>query len=60
MPPRRSFPLRLPPELLERLRRLAAREMRSLNAQIEYILRDWLRARGLLDDGEPPSERKSR
>jgi hypothetical protein len=38
--------LRLPPELLEELRGWAAQEMRSLNAQIEWTLREALRLRG--------------
>ena len=46
MPPRKPFLLRLPPELLEQLRRWAEDEMRSLNGQIEYALRDALRQRG--------------
>ena len=46
MPARKPFLLRLPPELLEQLRRWAEDEMRSLNGQIEYALRDALRQRG--------------
>ena len=40
MAKRKSFPLRLPPELLDELNRWASDELRSLNAQIEYVLRD--------------------
>ncbi len=40
---RRSFLLRLPPALMEELNRWAKDELRSLNAQIEYLLRDALR-----------------
>jgi hypothetical protein len=39
MPARKAFPLRLDPRLYEELRRWAAAEFRSVNAQIEYILR---------------------
>ncbi len=36
---RKKFLLRLPPKLHEELRAWAAEEMRSLNGQIEYLLR---------------------
>jgi hypothetical protein len=45
MPERKPFLLRLPPKLHEELRRWAEQEMRSLNGQIEYLLRDALRKR---------------
>lgn len=45
MPPRKSFPLRLSPELYEELRRWADQEFRSVNAQIEYLLREAVRRR---------------
>jgi hypothetical protein len=37
---RKKFLLRLPPRLHEELKAWAAQEMRSLNGQIEYLLRD--------------------
>ncbi|MGI6064974.1 MAG: toxin-antitoxin system HicB family antitoxin, partial [Bacillota bacterium] len=39
MAAKKNFPLRLNPELYEVLERWAADEFRSVNAQIEYILR---------------------
>ena len=39
MAKRKAFPLRLPPKLYDELQRWAAMELRSLNAQIEYLLR---------------------
>ncbi len=45
MASRKPFLLRLPPKLHEELRRWAAQEMRSLNGQIEYLLREALRKR---------------
>jgi len=36
---RKSFLLRLPPELWKELEKWAADELRSVNAQIEYVLR---------------------
>ena len=43
---RKSILLRIPPELWEEINRLAQRELRSTNAQIEFLLRDALKARG--------------
>ncbi len=45
-PPRKAFLLRLDFGLFEELQRLAAAELRSVNGQIEYLLRDALRQRG--------------
>lgn len=42
---RKAFLLRLPPELHAQLRAWADQEMRSLNAQIEFLLRQAMRAR---------------
>mgnify|MGYP006329993515 CR=1 FL=1 len=43
MADRKSFLLRLPPDLLEELNRWARDELRSLNAQIEFLLREAVR-----------------
>ena len=45
MTERKKFLLRLPPRLHEELRAWAAQEMRSLNGQIEYLLREAVRRR---------------
>ena len=42
---KKGFLLRLPPRLLEELRRWAEQDMRSINGQIEFLLRDALRHR---------------
>jgi hypothetical protein len=42
---RRSFLLRLPPDLLAELRAWANQDLRSLNAHIEYLLREAVRRR---------------
>jgi len=42
---RKGFPLRLPPALLDELARWAADDLRSLNAQIEFLLREAVRQR---------------
>jgi len=45
--PRKAFPLRLDTAVHAAIERLAAAELRSVNAQIEQLLREALRARGL-------------
>lgn len=45
MAERKSFLLRLPPKLMEELNRWAKDDLRSLNAQIEYLLRDAIHVR---------------
>jgi hypothetical protein len=40
---RKAFLLRLPPDLLEDIEKWAADELRSVNAQIEYVLRQQVR-----------------
>ena len=54
MADRKSFLLRTSPEILEALRRWADQEMRSVNAQVEYVLRGALRKQGLLRQDRPP------
>jgi hypothetical protein len=43
---KKSFLLRLPKPLFDELRRWAAQDMRSINGQIEWVLRDAVRKRG--------------
>ena len=43
MADRKALLLRMPPELHDELRRPADDEVRSLNAQIEFLLRDALK-----------------
>lgn len=49
MAPRKAFPLRIDPRVHAAVERWAADELRSVNAQIEYLLRDALRRAGRLD-----------
>ena len=44
-PDKKSFLLRIDPQLWAEIERLAAAELRSANAQVEYLLRDALRSR---------------
>ena len=45
-PGKKSFLLRIDPELWAEIERLAAQELRSANAQVEYLLREGLLRRG--------------
>ena len=53
MSPRRSFLLRVDPEVLDRVQRWANDDLRSLNGQIEFLLRRALRDAGRL--AKPPA-----
>lgn len=50
MPPRKNFPLRISPDLYAALERWAADDLRSVNAQIEYLLTQSVRQAGRLKD----------
>jgi hypothetical protein len=56
MESRKSFLLRIDAKLFDELRRLADDELRSLNGEIEYLLRDALRRRGRLGESGKPRE----
>jgi hypothetical protein len=47
-PGKRAFLIRVQPEVLDAVERLAAIELRSANAQVEVLLRESLARRGLL------------
>jgi hypothetical protein len=47
---KKAYPLRINAEILTAAQRWADDELRSLNAQIEYLLRDALRKAGRLPD----------
>ena len=46
-PGKKAFPLRIDPALWEELQRLASRDLRSVNAEIEFLLREGLARRGV-------------
>ena len=48
MAERKAFLLRIDPELYDALQRWASDELRSLNGQIEYLLRQSLKEAGRL------------
>lgn len=60
-PKKKAFALRLDPSVHAAVERLAADELRSANAEIEILLREALKARGIAVDrgdrakrGRPP------
>jgi hypothetical protein len=54
-PAKKAFALRLDPALHAAVERLAAGELRSVNAQVECLLREALARRGIkLDAPNPP------
>lgn len=56
MAERRSFLLRIDGAVLDAMRAWAESDLRSLNGQIEFVLRDALRQRGRLRPPLPPPE----
>ena len=59
MPQRKAFVLRISKELWEELQRMAAQELRSVNAQIEYLLREAVAKRGRRLRGPAPDAQKA-
>ena len=54
---KKAYPLRISAAVLDAMQRWSDDELRSLNAQIEYVLRDALRRAGRLSrPAEPPTE----
>lgn len=50
---RKAFALRVAPEILQAMQGWADDELRSLNGQIEYVLREALRKQGRLPLNNP-------
>ena len=57
MPPRNSFLIRTDPRVLEALRIWARDELRSVNGQIEYLLRRALQEAGRLKERRDEDDR---
>jgi len=53
---KKAYPLRINADVLAAAQRWADDELRSLNAQIEYVLRDALRKAGRLRSPADPSD----
>ncbi|HET6432224.1 Arc family DNA-binding protein [Dyella sp.] len=49
---KKAYPLRISATVLEAVQRWSEDELRSVNAQIEYLLRDALRKAGRLKPGK--------
>jgi hypothetical protein len=56
MPERKSFLLRVDPETFEAVQRWANDELRSVNGQVEFLLRRALRDAGRLKGEPTPGE----
>ncbi len=52
MSERKAFLLRIDERVLDAVKRWADQDLRSLNAQVEFLLRDALRRAGRLKEGE--------
>jgi len=58
MPDRKVYPLRIDRRLYDALERWAADDLRSVNAQIEFLLRDSLRRAGRLPASADTEQRR--
>ena len=56
MSERKSFLLRIDERVLDSVKRWADQDLRSLNTQVEFLLRDALRRSGRLPDPPAPNE----
>lgn len=54
---RKAYPLRVDPALWAAVERAAAADLRSVNAQVECLLREALKARGVKLDAPQPVKR---
>ena len=52
---KKAYPLRISSEVLDAMQRWAQDELRSVNAQIEYVLREALRKSGRMNSAPPES-----
>ncbi len=59
MAKKKAFPLRINEDVWQAVRRWSDDELRSVNGQIEYLLRDALRKAGRLSKGEEQSKTPS-
>ncbi len=59
MAERKSFLLRIDAEVLEALKKWAGDDLRSLNGQIEFLLRRALREHKRLKEPEQPQDEKA-
>jgi hypothetical protein len=57
---KKAYLLRIDPEVLDALQRWAADDLRSLNGQLEFLLRQALRQTGRLKERPPPGASRTR
>ena len=60
MAERKPFLLRMDRDVLDAVQRWAGEDLRSLNAQIEFLLRRALQAEGRLRPAEAPAARRGK
>ena len=60
MTERKAFLLRIDPEVLDAVQRWANDDLRSLNAQIEFVLRKVLKQEGKLIGEKAPKDRSGK
>ncbi len=53
---KKSYPLRINADVLQAMQRWSDDDLRSLNAQIEYVLRDAMRKAGRLSKSKDPKQ----
>ena len=53
---KKAYPLRINAQVLAAMQRWSDDDLRSLNAQIEYVLREALRKAGRIPESGPPRE----
>lgn len=58
MAERKAYLLRIDPGLWAEVERLAQAELRSVNGQVEYLLREALRARGIVKEEGSKGKRR--
>lgn len=58
-PGKKAYPLRIDPALWAAIEHLAAQELRSANAQVEFLLREGLERRGRLPLKVPDDHTKT-
>jgi hypothetical protein len=51
---KKAYPLRISSDVLDAVQRWAQDELRSVNSQIEYVLREALRKAGRMNAPSPP------
>ena len=54
---RKAYPLRVDPALWAAVERCASADLRSVNAEVECLLREALKARGVTLKASPPRKR---